>query len=183
MRIISGRLGGRSIPGPPGSGVRPAMARTREALFSMLEARGLEWPDCRVLDLFAGSGSLGFECLSRGAAFAAFVDNSREQCAALAKAAAELGVSVQTRIFCQDAGRFLRKQALQGFSLVFVDPPYRRNHAGPALNFLAANGWLLPGAFVTAEIENGSALEEPAGLEPCGERLFGQTLLRIWKKA
>lgn len=183
MRIIAGELAGRALRGPRDDSTRPAMGRTREAIFSMLESRGMSWPGARVLDLFAGTGSLAFEALSRGAAYAAMVDNSDAACALLAKNADSLGVSDKCRIVKSDAARFLRGSPAQGFNLVFVDPPYRRNYAAACLGRLVNGDWLLPGAFVVAELEKNLKLEAPEALVSDGERLFGQTMVRIWRKA
>lgn len=180
MRIISGSLGGRKLRALADKGVRPAMERTREALFSMLEARGLRWQDAHVLDLFAGSGSLGFECLSRGACRADFVECSRDVCQCLAQNAQNLGLAGNFRIFCQNVLRFLRATPSRPYDLVFIDPPYRQNLAQPALNFLCRNGWLAPGAFVAAELEKDLLPQSPDNLAPDVQRLFGQTCLHIW---
>lgn len=178
MRIITGALRGREIRSPRGH-ARPAMGRTREALFSMLEARGLSWPECPVLDLFAGSGSLAFEALSRGAPSATLVDNSTRICAGIAAMAADLDVAGRCHIICQEAARFLARPHGAQFSLVFIDPPYRRDFINPALDRLKP--WLAPGAYVAAEIESGSKIKAPEYLAPEAEKSFGQTLLRIWR--
>lgn len=182
MRIISGRLGGRRIGSLAGGEARPAMARTREALFSMLEARGVEWRGLAVLDLYAGTGSLAYEALSRGAARAVLVDNSEAQCRLLARNNADLGLAGGIALIVrQDACRYLRKNPPQPFDVVFVDPPYRRGLADAALEFLVGRGWLAPGAFVLAEIEKNAIPAGQPGLEPCAMRLFGQTAAHIWK--
>lgn len=181
MRIISGSLAGREIWTPQASGTRPAMGKTREALFSMLEARGLEWPGIAVLDLFAGSGSLGFEALSRGAAHATFVDNSEALIKAMARNVGNFDLAGKCRLVRQDVLRFLARVPDRQFQLVFVDPPYRRNFAKPALERLAAKNWLAPGAFVIGELENGLEFDPPRGFELLAARLFGQTLLKVWQ--
>lgn len=182
MRIISGRLGGRRIGSLPGTEARPAMARTREALFSMLEARGLVWSGLAVLDLFAGTGSLAYEALSRGAAQAVLVDNSAMQCRLLARNNADLGLTTgEALIVRQDACRYLRKNPPRPFGLVFIDPPYRRGLADAALELLVTRGWLAQGAFVSAEIEKKATPAGQPGLESCALRLFGQTAAHIWK--
>lgn len=181
MRIISGALAGREIWTPQLSGTRPAMGRTREALFSMLESRGIDWESVSALDLFAGSGSLAFEALSRGALSATLVDNSALLVKAMRRNIENFGLAARCRIANQDALRFLGRQPERQFQLVFVDPPYRRNFAKPAFAKLAEKGWLAPGAFIIGELENGLDTVVPASFKPVAERLFGQTLLRIWK--
>ena len=156
------------------------MGRTREALFSMLAARGLVWSEARVLDLFAGSGSLAFEALSRGAPNALLVENAAPAMRCLQENVAALGLEGRARLAKEDVLRFLKRQPPEGFDLVFMDPPYRKNLAEPALRALADRGWLAPGAFVTAEIEKDVALTPPASFNLLAERLFGQTRICIW---
>lgn len=184
MRIISGSFRGRRLATPVGEGCRPAMGRTREALFSMLEARGGGLAGARVLDIFAGSGSLALEALSRGAASAALVENARPSLRALEANVAALGVEDRARVFPEDALRFLRRPAAAvagaPFDLVFLDPPYRKGLALSALTALTTGGWLAPGALVSAEVEEGLALPPLPGLEPLTERRFGQTVIHLW---
>lgn len=181
MKIISGFLGGREIKIAPGVGVRPAMGRTRESLFSMLEARGFVWENSRILDLFAGGGSLGIECVSRGAARAVFVENSKEAADWLAKNIAALGIGDKCRVARADATRFLRGAPGAAFDLVFIDPPYRRDLARPVLAALA-RGWVAPGGYIVAELEPDLEPEDPLDTDKIADRLFGQTRLHIWKK-
>lgn len=182
MKIIAGGLGGRQIGTPHGGETRPAMARTRESLFSMLEARGMDWQGAIVLDLFAGTGSLAFEALSRGAAWAVLVDNSDELCKLIASNAMRLELADKCRIVKQDALRFLRKPLGMKFNLVFIDPPYRRDYVSPALRLLDDKLWLAENALVVAEVEKGAQVETPACFSSEGRRLFGQTMVEIWKK-
>lgn len=180
MRIIAGRLGGRRLKTAEGEGYRPAMGKTREALFSMLEARGLIWDGARVLDLFAGSGSLGFEALSRGAAHALLVEMAPQALRCLKENAAALGLEQSVGLVADDVLRVLRRSPPQPYDLIFMDPPYRKNLAEPALRLLVKNGWLAAGAFVTAEIEKDAPLPAPEALRPETQRLFGQTRICIW---
>lgn len=180
MRIISGSLGGRQLRSLPGGDTRPAMGKAREALFSMLEARGLLWEQTRVMDLYAGTGSLAFECLSRGAVSAVMVDNGREACRCLAANAEDLDAASRCRIVCGDVLKFLRREPSVPFQLVFIDPPYRRNYLSPAMEALACRPWLAPGAFISVEIERDAAAAIPAFFEPIAERLLGQTRLRLF---
>lgn len=181
MRIIAGSLGGRAIRSVPGSAARPAMARVRESLFSMLEARGINWDGLAVLDLFAGTGSLAYEALSRGAARAVMVENSAPLCRMLARNNDELGLAGRAYVARRDAGRHLRQEPPSPYGLVFLDPPYRRGLAAGALAALTSRGWLAPGAFVAAELETGLAFAAPPELKPAANRLFGQTHLHVWK--
>ena len=187
MRIIAGEFGGRRLATPAGEGCRPAMGRTREALFSMLEARGADMAKARVLDIFAGSGSLALEALSRGAPEAVLVENAQNALRAIEANVEVLGLTGRARVIREDALRFLRRrpETVQGapFDLVFLDPPYRKALALPALTALAGAGWLAPGALVTAEVEEGLAPGPVPGLELLAERRFGQTVVHIWKHA
>lgn len=180
MRIIAGRLGGRVLKTVQGEGYRPAMGRTREALFSMLEARGLRWHGARVLDLFAGSGSLAFEALSRGALSALLVENAALAVRCLQQNIVNLGLAEQARLLREDVARLLRRPPIEPFDLVFMDPPYRKNLAQAALRALAENNWLAPGALVSAEIEKDLTLAPPPALNLLADRLFGQTRICIW---
>lgn len=183
MRIIAGSLGGRILKTVEGEGYRPAMGRTREALFSMLEARGLEWEQARVLDLFAGSGSLAFESISRGAAEALLVENAAPAAKCLARNVEALGVADRVRLFKDDVLQFLRRQPPQPCDLVFLDPPYRKNLAASALTGLVVRGWLAEQALVCAELEKEAPIPQADGLDPIAERLFGQTRIIIWNHA
>jgi 16S rRNA (guanine966-N2)-methyltransferase len=153
MRVIAGRLGGRLLKTVEGEGYRPAMGRTREALFSMLAARGLDWPTARVLDLFAGSGSLAFEAVSRGAPHALLVESAPQAVRCLTANTTALGLEGVVRLLAEDVLRVLKRPPDAPYHLVFMDPPYRKRLADPALRLLTQRGWLAPGAFVTAEVE------------------------------
>ena len=181
MRIISGALGGREIKTVAGNGMRPAMGRTREALFSMLEARGIEWENSRALDLFAGSGSLGIECLSRGAREATFVELSADAISGLATTLRTLEIAEQCRLARKDSLKFLRTEPPSLFDIIFVDPPYRRNLAKPVLES-AASDWLAPGGFLVAELEPEAEAPDLADAEKLVSRSFGQTVIHIWRK-
>lgn len=181
MRVIAGTFGGRRLATPAGEGCRPAMGRTREALFSMLEARGADMAAARVLDIFAGSGSLAFEALSRGAPEAWLVENAQSSLRCIEANVAALGVAARTRVIREDALRFLRRRPDAPFDLVFLDPPYRKALALPALTALAGGAWLAGGALVVAEVEEGLAPAPVPGLAPLAERRFGQTVIHIWR--
>lgn len=180
MRITAGILGGRQLKTVEGEGYRPAMGRTREALFSMLTARGLEWNSARVLDLFAGSGSLAFEALSRGATEACLVENSGPAMRCLKGNVEILGLRDRCRLFQEDVLRFLKQPPVQPYDLVFIDPPYGKDLLQPCLRLLAGKAWLTPGAFVTAEVEKEARLLIPEVFTLETERLFGRTRIMIW---
>lgn len=189
MRIISGKYGGRSIRTIPGEGMRPATGRLRSALFSMLEARGVAWNGLRVLDLFAGSGSLGFEALSRGAESVFFVENNPKVAAVIQKSGDDLEVEPgRLRISTDPVARVLGKRPGKTCGLVFVDPPYASNVVAGAVKLLLKNGWLEPGAIIAAEVEAKPQEGKPISAESLADELtvladraYGQTRLILWE--
>jgi len=191
MRIIAGEFRGRTLKSVEGPGYRPATGRVREALFSMLEARGLVWTECSVLDLFAGSGSLAFESASRGARRVCLVENSARAVKCLEQNAASLKLfAPRCCIIQEDALRLLARrkreeQAAPGerFDLVFIDPPYGMNLVPAALHALIRGQWLAPEAFVLAEVETQARLCDAAHKElACvSKREYGQTRVLLWQ--
>jgi 16S rRNA (guanine966-N2)-methyltransferase len=175
MRVIAGELRGRRLTAPPGAGTRPTSDRVREALFSILAARV---PGARVLDLFAGSGALAIEALSRGAASATLVDDAP---AAIRAIRANLeAVEVDADVRRSDALRFLgaASAAAAQYDLVFLDPPYRLADqlGGPLSEALPAV--LAPGAAAVAESDRRAPLALDLPLHD--ERRYGDTLIRIY---
>jgi 16S rRNA (guanine966-N2)-methyltransferase len=176
VRIIAGAWRGRPLLAPPGQSTRPTSDRAREALFSMLQSRLGSFEDLRVADLFAGTGALGLEALSRGAAHCTFYETDRAALEVLKRNLATLGAQERADPRSQDATR-----AGGGpFHLVFLDPPYRSGLAEGALAHLISAGALAPGALISVE----SARDEAAagaGLTIESERIYGKakiTLLR-----
>jgi 16S rRNA (guanine966-N2)-methyltransferase len=160
------------------------MGMVREALFSMLEARGVNWPETRVLDLFAGSGGLGFEALSRGAAEALFVETAPYAVKVIAANAKLLGIEdFRLRIRQEDVARVLPRPPVAPFSLVCIDPPYGMKAVERTLPPLLKNGWVLPGALVNAELE-ARARFDPEKAHPAlavlADRGYGQTRVILW---
>ncbi|MBN2140920.1 MAG: 16S rRNA (guanine(966)-N(2))-methyltransferase RsmD [Desulfovibrionaceae bacterium] len=186
MRISGGSLKGRVIRTADGPGYRPATSKVRQAVFSMLEARGVRWPGLRVLDLFAGSGSLGLEALSRGAAEVWFVEQARRAAGLLSANLRELGLARERwRVLERDALCVLSARPETGFGLVFIDPPYGRGLLGPALEKCLEKCWIAEGGFVLAEFEAGVDLPDQAvsaGLGLVTERSYGQTRIALWNR-
>lgn len=182
MRIIAGACRGRVLKTVEGPGYRPAMSRVRESLFSILEARGVVWGGVRTLDLFAGSGSLGFEALSRGAAEAVFVEKDARAAACLADNARVLGVEDRCRIQAEDVLRVTARRPDDPFEIIFVDPPYGQSLLAPALRNLLRRNWLAEGGYLVAEVEKRLTLPRPAGLDLETERLYGQTRIALWTR-
>lgn len=176
MRIVRGKFGGRPISAPRGRDTRPTSERTRESVFNVLEhaawSPGIEGR--RVLDLFAGSGALGLEAMSRGAAFALFVDTDAAARGALRDNIESLGLFGATRIHRRDATDLGKKPAGLGepFDLVFLDPPYGKGLGEAALAKLGPGGWITPDALVVFEC---GAEEAPAtlGFACLDERVYG----------
>lgn len=184
MRIISGEYGGRSIRTVEGPGYRPATAKVRQALFSMLEARGVCWDGARVLDLFAGSGSLAMEALSRGAELAWLMDKNPRAVAAIKASLADLRVPPgRYRVLNTDLLKALDKPAPAPFDLVFVDPPYGLDLLPPAMEKAVRGGWIAEGGLVLAEVEARCDFSGriPAQLSPEADRLYGQTRILLWR--
>lgn len=189
MRLISGKYGGRTLRTTVGEGYRPATARLREALFSMLEARGVVWDNLCVLDLFAGSGSLGFEALSRGAFSALFVETNPKAAELIQKNAQLLEIEpTAARVITDPVAKVLGRRPVHPFGLVFIDPPYAENTVPAALKLLLKNGWLCPGAIVAGEVESKPQLGKPIepesfsnDLKVLTDRAYGQTRLILWE--
>jgi len=180
MRVVGGLLRGRVLAGPSSRAVRPTSERLRESIFDILEHRypgSLEGR--RAVDLFAGSGALGIEALSRGARFAMFVDNGTEARALLRANIEAMGLGGATKVWRADATRLGKAPAGGSFGLAFVDPPYGQNLAGPALNALVEGGWLEPSALIVVEEAAKAAVATPEGLELVDGRTYGDTQILI----
>jgi 16S rRNA (guanine966-N2)-methyltransferase len=180
MRIVGGRLKGRTITAPSSRAIRPTSERLRESIFDILEHR---FPGhiegARVVDLFAGSGALAIEALSRGARFALFIDNGAEARALLRANVEALALGGMTRIWRADATRLGSAPAGGAFSLAFLDPPYGQGLARPALASLVDGGWLDPGALLVVEEAAAAEFEVPSGLSAIDERTYGDTRIAI----
>jgi len=139
MRVVGGRLRGRVLAGPKSSAIRPTADRLRESLFNILaHAYGDPVAGARVLDLFAGTGALGIEAQSRGAAFTLFVDDGAEARALIRENVVAFGLGGVTRIFRRDATKLGPAHPVEPFSLAFLDPPYGQGLAAPALVIVEA---------------------------------------------
>jgi len=185
VKIIAGHWKGRRIRTMEGEGYRPATGRVREALFSMLESRGVQWAGVSVLDVFAGSGSLGWEALSRGAGQVWFLENDVRAVRLLREQIFGLALPGQNvRILPGDALRTLAKTAPQGFDVLFIDPPYGRDLLASAVRQADVHGWIAPLAVICAEVEAGWNWEvmDVFGFELLVNRLYGQTRILLWKK-
>ena len=185
MRIIGGQYKGRNIKTWDGPGYRPATMKVRESIFSMLMARGVDFEQVRVVDMFAGSGSLGIDCLSRGATEAWFIEKSSNAAALIRRNLIDLGVDKGcVRIISKDLFGVLSKRPEKPFDLVFIDPPYGKDFLVPALEKALKKGWIAPGALVLAEVETSikAPKEGPiAEMELLTDREYGQTRILLWR--
>jgi 16S rRNA (guanine966-N2)-methyltransferase len=178
MRIVGGRLRGRALVAPKSQAVRPTADRLREALFNiLLHAYGDPVTGARVLDLFAGTGALGIEALSRGAAFTLFVDDGAEARGLLRENVATLGLGGATRIFRRDATRLGDAHPIEPFALVFLDPPYVQGLAEKAVVSARAGGWLARDALMVVEEAAAAGFKAPEGFEEIERRRYDDTEL------
>ncbi len=177
MRIVSGEFRGRALTAPAGQATRPTSDRARQAIFNILEhapwSQGLR--DLRVIDLFAGSGALGFEALSRRAAFCLFVETDEAARGAIRENVDAFGLFGRTRVHRRDATDLGQRPGADGpaFDLAFLDPPYAKGLGETALGKLAEGGWLTPGALVVFERGTTEAAFEVPGFTSLDARDYG----------
>lgn len=176
MRVVGGRLRGRNIASPASNAIRPTQDRLRESVFNIL-MHAYENPidGARVLDLFAGTGALGIEAISRGAAFTLFIDNGAEARALLRNNVESLGLGGTTKVYRRDATNLGPAHPMEPFSLVFIDPPYGKGLADKALASLREGGWLAPDALVVIEEATAAAFAVPEGYEELERRAYDDT--------
>jgi 16S rRNA (guanine966-N2)-methyltransferase len=177
MRIVGGQFRGRPLAAPGDARTRPTSDRVREAIFNIL-AHGLadfELQGAKVLDLFAGTGALGLEALSRGAMFCLFVEEEAEARALIRRNVEAFGLTGVTKIFRRDATDLGPAGRHGGFTLTFLDPPYGQDLAQRALVSVASGGWLAPGAIAVSEDRKDASLALPAGYEAVDRRSWGDT--------
>lgn len=183
MRIVAGSLRGRTLVTPTHDGLRPTSDRVREAIFNIL-AHGIAdftLAGARVVDLFAGTGALGIEALSRGAAFCVFVEDDADARALIRRNVETFGLTGQTRIFRRDATDLGAAGPRDVASLMLLDPPYGRGLGGPALASAVAGGWLAPGAVVVCEERAGEPTDAPSTLTVLDRRTYGDTQIVFFR--
>jgi 16S rRNA (guanine966-N2)-methyltransferase len=178
MRIIAGEWRGRTIDVGSGLATRPTADRAREALFSMLASRLGSFEDLRVADLFAGSGALGLEALSRGAAAATFVESDPDAAGILKRNAEKLGASARIRIVIGSALALPRSEP---FELIFADPPYAPGSGTAVVKAVSQSDWLAPGAWMSVETERGDEIE-PGPLAVIAFREVGRARLTLLRR-
>jgi 16S rRNA (guanine966-N2)-methyltransferase len=181
MRIVAGKFRGASLVAPKGLATRPTSDRVRQALFNVLEhgAPDLDFDGVRVLDLFAGSGALGLEALSRGARFCLFVEESAEARGAIRRNVEALGLTGVTKIWRREATKLGEAGRIEPFDVVLCDPPYGHGLGQRALAAAVAGGWIARDAVVVLEERAGSTLDWPWPLQEIDRRRYGDTAIAI----
>ena len=176
MRVVGGRLKGRNIAAPTSRDIRPTADRLRESVFNILvHAYDNPIDGARVLDLFAGTGALGIEAVSRGAAFALFVDNGAEARALLRNNVEALALGGVSKVYRRDATDLGPAHPMQPFSLAFLDPPYGKGLAEKSLASLRDGGWLVADALVMVEEAKAAGFAAPEGFEELERRAYDDT--------
>ncbi len=180
MRIVGGEFRGRPLAAPHSNAIRPTTDRTREALFNVLTHRFAEkLQGARVLDLFAGTGALGLEALSRGASYGVFIEESAEGRGLIRTNVEAFGLTGRTKIFRRDATSLGEAGTMQPFDLVFADPPYGKALGERALESARTGKWLAPGALCVFEESAGAGFQPAPGFTIVDERSYGDTVIRF----
>jgi 16S rRNA (guanine966-N2)-methyltransferase len=185
MRVVAGTLRGRAIASPQHEGLRPTSDRVRESLFNIL-AHGIDdfsLEGARVIDLFAGTGALGIEAISRGAAYCLFVDSEPDARGLIRNNVEAFGLTGVTRIFRRDAADLGPAGTVAPFQLAFLDPPYDKGLGERALNALHDGKWLVPGAIAVLEERAGAIVALPPAFTELDRRTYGDTQIVIARYA
>lgn len=185
MRVISGSARGRRLLSPPSYRVRPTADRVKESLFNILGSLQVDFDRCRVLDIFAGTGNLGIEALSRGAEQAVFIDNHKESVNLVLKNLRLLGFEGRARVLEKEAIQALRylERSEDPFQLVFIDPPYRLGLAEKVLEYLSASALIDEDSLVVTEFSSGEVIPTAfAHLREFDRRIYGDTAIAFSHK-
>ncbi len=179
MRIVGGNLKGRALAGPSGAGLRPTSERTREAVFNILQhgIADFSLSGARVLDLFAGTGALGLEALSRGSRYCLFVESDAGARALIRRNVEALSLTGATRVYRRDAARLGPAEGMKPFTLVFADPPYGEGLGVQAAHSALAGGWIEPGALLVLEERAGTPIDLGERFEVIDQRRYGETVI------
>jgi 16S rRNA (guanine966-N2)-methyltransferase len=183
MRIVAGKFRARRIDAPKGLATRPTSDRVRQALFNVLEhgAPQFDFANARVLDLFAGSGALGLEAMSRGARFCLFVEESADARASIRRNVEALSLTGVTKIWRRDATKLGETGTLAPFDLIFLDPPYGKGLGLRALQSAAAGRWIKDGAVAVLEDRADAEIELPAAFRGLDARVYGETKIVVMR--
>ncbi|MFC4625911.1 16S rRNA (guanine(966)-N(2))-methyltransferase RsmD [Daeguia caeni] len=180
MRIVGGKFRGRALATPSSNAIRPTTDRTRESLFNILaHGMGVRFEGLRVLDLFAGTGALGIEALSRGARYAVFVEESAEGRGLLRQNIEAFGLQGHTKILRRDATTLGMIGTMEPFDLVFADPPYGQQLGEKAFLSALQGGWLNPDTVLVLEEDAAAHVELDEQFVVVEERQYGGTRLRL----
>ena len=179
MRIVGGEFRGRPLAAPRSNAIRPTTDRTREAVFNVLAHRFPESLGGRALDLFAGSGALGLEALSRGSSYCVFIEESAEGRGLIRTNVEAFGLQGRTKIFRRDATHLGEAGTLQPFNLIFADPPYGKGLGEKALRSARDGGWLAPGALCVVEDSASAPFNPGPVFTVAEERTYGDTIIRF----
>jgi len=185
VRIVGGRFRGRAIAAPSGALTRPTSDKARESLFNILlhGIEGFEIEGARVLDLFAGTGALGLEALSRGASYCLFVEDNADARGVIRENIEALGLTGASKLWRRDATKLGPASPMQPFQLLFADPPYGKGLGELALAAAAGGGWLSPGAVCVLEESADVAPDIPAAFALLDRRVYGDTALHFLRKS
>lgn len=184
MRIVGGEFRGRPLATPRSNAIRPTTDRTREALFNVLSHRFADRLEgARVLDLFAGTGALGLEAMSRGAAHCLFIEESAEGRGLIRDNVEAFGLVGRTKVFRRDATKLGDAGTILPFGLLFADPPYAKGLGELALNSALAGGWLLPEALCVVEEAASAPFDAGSAFQIVDERSYGETIIRLLQLA
>jgi 16S rRNA (guanine966-N2)-methyltransferase len=184
MRIVGGEFRGRTLKSPSSQAIRPTSDKLRESIFNILmHAYGDPISEARVLDLFAGTGALGCEAMSRGAKFALFVDEGAEARGLIRENVEKLSLTGTTKVFRRDAAKLGEIGAMEPFDLVFCDPPYGKGFAEQSLASALAGKWLAPSALIVVEEALRSEFKTPNGFEELERREYGDSEIIILRSA
>lgn len=177
MRVVGGRFRGRALATPQHAGLRPTSDRVRESVFNILQhgAARVDLDGARVIDLFAGTGALGIEAVSRGAGYCLFVEEAPEARALIRTNVEALGLTGVTRLFRRDATDLGPAGTMDPYALAFLDPPYGEGHGEKALVALRDGGWLVAGAVVVLEERATAEVVLPDGFVEIDRRSWGET--------
>ncbi|HOO81725.1 MAG TPA: 16S rRNA (guanine(966)-N(2))-methyltransferase RsmD [Alphaproteobacteria bacterium] len=178
MRIVAGKYGGRRLEVPGGRDIRPTSDKVRGAVFNALESMGAV-RGARVLDCFCGTGALGLEALSRGAEFCSFMDKDKRSLALTRSNAERLDAALQSEFFLRDAQRFIRPSSMPKYSLVFLDPPYRKGLIDIVLQALEEGECFDTAAVIVLESEKGYAPNMSGSFTVQSTKTYGDTQVQF----
>lgn len=182
MRIVGGDFKGRKLSTPTNNAIRPTTDRTRESLFNILSHK-IDFDGARVIDLFAGTGALGLEAVSRGAKYALFVEESTQGRGLLRSNIETFGLQGNSKVWRRDATKLGPIGQMQKFDIAFMDPPYGKGLGEGALEALRTGEWLADDALIIVEESKGNLPQNPQGYDLLDERSFGDTEIGIFTPA